>query len=360
MTPILAAVAAGLLAPEGASRLFPTPEEVAVQLRRLTTADELRDRESAARWFGRNGKARAVSATLPELERVVRSDAPQQVRGAALVSVAEIATAQGQRLPPIVFDALYDNEEVGVYVGPMILSKHKPLPPYAVEAVARFAGSVSARHREDGLFLLAAYAPNAPETLRLARAAIDDPHGWVRHAGHICVFRLTGKFDDFFRYVMRFQALSTERPELRPDASEDEKREQARWNLSVIGLAVQMMEWTEDRPGDVRDALVKALADKDPKVRWAAAGQVGRLAQALAGTPPPGPTTGKPPEPEFPWLKSPRQPDPKKQWDGMKLIVGAAAVRNGLDELAAKEANEKVRERAVLARKQLAELDAKK
>src|SRR5262249_41022453 len=159
---------------------------------------------------------------------VVRSDAQHPVRGAALVSVAEVATAQGQRLPPIVFDALYDHEEVGMYVGPMILVKHKPLPPYAVDAIAKFAGSVNPRHREDGLFLLTEYAPKSPETLRLARAAIDDPHGWVRHAGHLCVFRLTGKLDDFYRYVMWFQAQYAERPELRPDATEDEKREQSR------------------------------------------------------------------------------------------------------------------------------------
>src|SRR5262245_44530270 len=144
MTPILAAVAAGLLAPEGASRLFPTPQEVAVQLRRLTDENtDYRERESAARWFGRNGKAHAVAAVVPELERVVRSDAPHQVRGAALVAVADIATDQGQRLPPIVFNALYDHEEVGMYVGPMILAKHKPLPPYAVEPIVKFADSVN-------------------------------------------------------------------------------------------------------------------------------------------------------------------------------------------------------------------------
>jgi hypothetical protein len=325
----------------------------------MTTAEELADRRSAAWWFGRHPRAAAVLAALPDLERVAGGTDDPQVRGNAIVSVAAVAAAHGRPVPRVVLDALYD-DDLRPYASVLGLPSFKPFPPDAVKALVKYATSGKTEHREDGLFLLAHLAPKEPEALKVLRAATSDREFWVRHAAHLSLFNATGKFDDFFRYVLRFQAEYTDLPELKKDAAEEETRERVKWNLTLIGLAMRLAEWAEDRPGEMRDAIVKGLADEDPKVRRSAAAMVGRFAAALA-TKPPEPPAGTPgfPELDVPGFTPPRRIDPKKQRDGMAVVVTAPGLRDRLKELADKDPDRKVRGEAGLAASRLEQMEKK-
>jgi hypothetical protein len=64
-------------------------------------------------------------------------------------------------------------------------------------------------------------------------------------------------------------------------------------------------------------------------------------------------------EPDIPGVKPPRRSDPQKQREGMASIVGAAALRERLKGVAARDPDRKVREEATLAVRRVEQVEKK-
>lgn len=339
-----------------AGRLQVSPDEVAVQLRALTAGAE-DDRVAAIKWVLRHYKATALLPALPQLEAAARGDGPGEVRGMAVLAAGKIAHTHGRPCPPVVFDLLGD-EDAGPYASMLALPLFDPLPPEGVAALVKYATGPNPRHREGGTFLLAEHARHSPEAVKVIRAAREDKDFWVRHAGHLGVFRVTDKLDDLLPYLLRFQAESWGKPELPPDAADAEKAERARRNLSVLWSAWRLASWTETRPADVRDTLLALLGDQDKNARHDAAEFVGRLAKGLAdGGSVADPVAKLIPKPDGTgaW-----DLDPKKQRAGMAVVALAPGVRVRLKALSAKDPDEAVRSAADVALLYIAEAERKK
>jgi hypothetical protein len=325
-------------APQLAEAVTVTPERVAAELRRLDPKSPLRERKLAANWFDRHAARRPVISALPALEKSAKADPDAVVRGLSVLAVGRIAVAHGKPCPDVVFDALYDDGEYGGVrlLAEMALSRFKTLPPGSTEKLVRYATSPRREHRGHGLSLLATHAPRSFVTRKLLRAATADPDRRFRHNAFCSLFRATGNLDDFLAYILRFQSefVDREADRLLGLLKEDEE-EAGWWGVANLGMGLKLAEWAQDRPADLRDALVKAMAHPDAQVRRGAAACVGRIARAVR-------------EPNAPdaAVKSEQSPElgPVLQREGRAVV--AQAVRDRLADLAGTDPDPRVRSAA--------------
>jgi HEAT repeat protein len=342
--------AVGLMVAEAHDRLAVSPEQVAAQVRRLTEAKDSKEREKGAGWLGHYRKALAVLAALPEVERAAAKDPSGEVRSRAVTAAGRIADANGSPCPRVVLDALQD-EDTRLAAGLVLEELETPLSEADRRRVIEFVVAHNRPHRQNEVGLLAGPAVRSPEAIKVIRALTTDPDREVRHNAYCALFRVTDQLDEFVHHIMWVHAEWAEAPEPGPSASEDEKNAAIWLGMVNLGAARLLAEWTQNRPMELRAALLKVTRSEWPRIRRAAVRQFGRYAEALAEAP-----TAKPParadEPDpFPGY------DAKKQRAGMAAVVRDPAARARLKELAEKDPDDRVRNAADAALRKLAEIE---
>jgi hypothetical protein len=342
----------GLMVTEARDRLAVSPEQVAAQVRRLTESQDPKDREKGAGWLGHYRKAVAVLAVLPEVERAAAKDPSGDVRSRAVMTAARIADAHGKPCPRVVLDALRD-EDTRTAAGFVLDELKTPLGEADRRWVIEFVAAHNRPHRQNEVALLAAPAVRSPEALKVIRMLTTDPDRWVRHNAFCALFQVTNQLDDFLPHLMWLQAEWAQTREPAADAPEAEQTDYIGLHMNQLTAARFLAEWTQNRPAELRAALLKVTRSDSPRLQRAAVRQLGRYAEALAEDPaakPPARPDGRDPFPEY---------DAKKQRAGMATIVRDAATRARLKELSEKDPDERIREAADATLQKLAELDRK-
>jgi hypothetical protein len=253
----------------------PSDAEVKEQARQVEQNKDKAARLAAVKWFNQRSWSKNAALGIPALEHCIRKDSQMELRREAVQSLAMIAKRLGQPCPLVILEALLDREEEVRWQASADTVLFKTFAPGAVEVLFRCVRSEDDSMRADSLLLLARVAGKDRKVLDVIEKAKQDKTFQVRHAAYCAMFQANDKVDEFLGYMIRVQ----EDPEavLSPaeENSETWKRERAMRTLVLLGSAVRMIEWSDERPDDLAPALLKLLEDKSPVMRRGAARMIG-------------------------------------------------------------------------------------
>jgi HEAT repeat protein len=280
---IVVAVLAGQLPGE------PITEAMTQEKIRLLQHDDKAERLKAVKWFNAHSRAKNAALALSALERSAKGDKVMEVRREAVLALGLIAYNLKKPSPMVLFEALLDKEEEVRWQAQHCISLFKEHPPAAVDILTRCANSEDASFRSMAVLELARVAGKVKKVLDVIEKAKSDKLFQVRNNAHVAAFNATDRLEPFVVYLIRVREDAE--GVLSPAAGDSElrKQEMTLRNLMMISGAMQTIGWSEKRPDELAEILMKLLKDPSPTMRRGAAHVIGA---AVVKTEIPGPKHG--------------------------------------------------------------------
>src|SRR5262249_27221695 len=91
------------------------------------------------------------------------------------------------------------------------------------------------------------------------------------HSAHIALFRARDRLDEHLPYLIRVREDPASVLTPGPADAEVAKEERAQRNLFLLGIATQVIEWSESRADELAAGLMKLLDDRSVVMRRGAA-----------------------------------------------------------------------------------------
>jgi hypothetical protein len=239
------------------------------------------DRIAALKWIRGQKSTKEALDAIPKCETLA-NDAEPEVREAAFTTLAQICLKHKRPCPAVIAKAVRDPDDAarclaGAFVG--IFEKEQLTG--CVDLLLAACADDRADVRSTCVSLIAHAAPNDARVLAAIEKARKDKVFGVRMNAECA--RHTAKKDlaEFLNFIVRVRAEPEAVLDKLPADSEDAKRQQCQRNLFVLGSALRIIEWSEERPDELAAALVKLLDHKSPAMRSAAADLVGASARRV-------------------------------------------------------------------------------
>jgi hypothetical protein len=347
----------------------PSDDAVSEQVRRLEAKNDKAARLDALKWLNQNARHKNAALAIPALERCVRQDPEPEARREAVLDLGLIAKTLEKPCPVVICEALLDKVDEVRWQAAASAAPFKTFAPGSVEVLLRGGASEKAEVRSSTLLVLARAGGKDKKVLDVIEKAKQDQVFDVRHTAHCARFVATDKLDDFLPYLIRLREDPDSLFTPGPEDSETGKMERAQRNLIVLGSAMQMIAWSEDRADDFAAALLKLLDDKSAVTRRGAAKVIGAAAVKVEFLP------KKPdfasPDPVGGWANAvlpfvdleaaaKTKPEDPPQKSTVALRLEKLKVEEKLRALRDKDADRSVRDAARLALERLAAVNEKK
>jgi hypothetical protein len=213
------------------------------------------------------------TAAIPAVERCLRDPEPE-VRAAALNLRGSLAFHAKEDCPLLIVEALLDESDDVRYHAGNWIGAFDRFAPGGVEVLMRAAKSQSIQVRADVMHALGRSAGKDRNVLGLLKQATTDEAFEVRHTAHIALLNARDRLDDYLPFVI---AVREEREAVLAGVgpgSERWEKLSAHAQLAVLGSALQLARWSEDRPDELAEILLKLLDDRSPVMRRGSANLV--------------------------------------------------------------------------------------
>jgi hypothetical protein len=264
-------------APPAAIDRQPSEAAVQEQVRRLDRKKGKAERIDALKWLNGNSRTKHAGLAIPALEQCIHDDPAMEVRREAVLDLALIAKNRKSPCPVAVIEAMLDREEEVRWQASACAGLFKTFDRGSVDVLLRCSRSEDASLRSDSLILLVRAAGKDKRVVQAIEKAKQDKTFQVRHTAHCALFLANDRMEDFLRYIIHAREEPDAVLSPAPQDAEARKREQAMRNLFLLGSAMRMIEWSDERADELASVLVKLLADKSPVMRRGAANLVGAV-----------------------------------------------------------------------------------
>jgi hypothetical protein len=347
----------------------------AEQLRGLDPKNDKAVRLNTIRRINEVG-ARNAGLAVPALERCIRNDPEGEVRQRAVNALSSLAHRLKRPCPLAVAEALRDPVDLVRWEAAAWAGTFKSFAAGSAEALLRGVSADKADARSTCLLLLGRVAGNDPKAIDAMNKATKDKVFDVRHSAHIALFTAKNKLDEYLPYLIRFREDPASVLTPAPPDSKLAKQERAQRNMFLLGIAMQMMEWSETRADELAAVLMKLLGDKSALMRRGAANLIAASAVKvelaaprkgnpfdLAGTWKDGGSSAILPyiDPEAAAKEAKKTPPKKRpQKSKVALCLEKLKVEDRLRNLRNDDPDRSVREAARRALERLAALNEKK
>jgi hypothetical protein len=244
---------------------------LAERLRGLEAKNDKAQRLQTLDWLNQKVDEPNAPLVVAALERCLREDPEGEVRQRAVGALCHWANRLGRPCPLAVTQALSDSVDEVRWEAAAWAAVFKTFAPGSTEVLLRGVNSDRAELRSTSLLLLARAAGKDPKALDAMEKATNDKVFDVRHSAHLALFRARDRLDEHLPYLIRVR----EDPALvltpGPADTEIAKQERAQRNLFLLGIATQVIEWSESRADELAGVLMKLLDDKSAVMRRGAA-----------------------------------------------------------------------------------------
>jgi hypothetical protein len=213
---------------------------------------------------------------IPALEKCIREHANWAVRQEAVYALWRIAEVHKKPCPLVLVKAMLDDRELVRQSASIGASWFRSFEPQCVEVLLRCAESEHASVRSQALLSLARAAPKDKRVLAALEKGQKDERILVRHNTHVAIFHATDDLEQFLRYLVRLREDPEAMLAPRPKEKERRDRDEAHRWLSLIMATVLLGDWSEERPAELAEALMKCLDDKSHVMRRGACRMIAR------------------------------------------------------------------------------------
>jgi hypothetical protein len=252
------------------------------QLAKLTPEATKEDRVAVAKWLRANYKSSHAPKAIPALERLIQKGPEAEVRRQAAAALLMTVHQHDVECPLGLIQALRDPvDEVRWEAAVLGRPFKRKMAPGALDALIAAAKDERAEVRSTCLLLLAIAAGKDPNARVVIERAKQDKTFDVRHSAHCAWFTATDDLAEFLTYMIRVREEPDAVLNPLPEGSEEAKTQMCQRNLFVLGSAIRIIEWREERPDELAAALVKLLDHKSPAMRRGAADLVGASARKV-------------------------------------------------------------------------------
>jgi hypothetical protein len=219
-----------------------------------------------------------VLALIPILVSADEPPSDVEARRKVLRDLTTAARQLDKPCPLAVVEAMLDKEDFVRWEASNCAHLFKTFEPGCAEVLLRGADADNPNVRDFCLLLLARVAPKDNKALAAMQKAKKDPDFDVRHTAHCALFIATDKFDDFVHYLMRVREDPDSLFEPQKEGSEEWKLQRMRRNLILLGSWTKWVEWSDQRPVELAEVLLKLSDDPAPAMRRGAANLIGAVA----------------------------------------------------------------------------------
>jgi len=179
-------------------------------------------------------------------------------------------------------EALRDPAEFVRYEASMWAGQYKTrYAEGSVKLLIEAVGDKRAEVRSDCLYHLGSAGSKDPKALQAIENAKKDKVFDVRHVAYVAHFKLTNQLTDYLDYIIRLHEKPTPLLDVFPVDSEEAEVQQCQKNLIVLGIAIAIAGWSQDRPEELAMSLVKLLDHQSANIRRGAARLLGAAAQRV-------------------------------------------------------------------------------
>lgn len=238
-----------------------TDAALAEQLRSLDPKKDKAVRLNALQWINQKAGAKNAALAVPALERCIRDDPEGEVRQRAVAALSHLANRLGRPCPLAVTQALCDPVDLVRWEAAAWAGTFKGFAPGSAKVLLRGVTADKADVRSTCLLLLARAAGNDPKALDAMNKAKKDKVLDVRHSAHIALFIARNKLDEHLPYLIRVREDPESVLTPAPADSALAKLERAQRNLFLLGIAMQVIQWSETRADELAAVLTKLLGD---------------------------------------------------------------------------------------------------
>jgi hypothetical protein len=254
---------------------MPSDAAVMERARTLTDKSPKDERLDALKWLTVYARAKNATLAVPALERCIRTDPEPSLRKWAVDVLATIAKTQSAPCPLALVEAMFDKDEEVRTIASAWLTMFKTYADGSVAVLMRGAESDNELQRGSCLLFLAQIDGKNKQVLAVIEKRKNDKHFSVRHDAHIAEFRAT---DDLERFVIYHIRLLHDPDGALPKIDKDTevgKQEITYRNLARVGGAMQKIDWSESRPDQYAQVLLKVLKNSSPLLRRGAVRDIG-------------------------------------------------------------------------------------
>lgn len=327
----------------------PTQADFQAYASRLARSNSKSVRLDAVKWFNSHSRAKGAEAAIPALSKCIREDDDWDVRSKAVESLALIALDRKMPCPVVVVEAMLDADELVRAHANTYAGLFPQYAPGSIEVLLRCARSENRYVRADSLFHLARAGGKDKKILAVIESAQRDPTFWVRHSAHCALFTANDNLLEFLRYILRLSDDPQAGADPAKKDTEEGKRERETRNLSALGGSMRLIEWSEKRPDELANALLKLLDDPSPVLRRGSAKAIGMTVAKFETTK------------WSPYLLLPKEEKPAKkppQKSNVAIVLAKLNAERRLRALRDDDKEASVREAARVALERWAKLDS--
>jgi len=256
----------------------PSEAEVAQQLKRLDQKNKKTERLRALNWLSANARDKQAAVAIPAMEKSIRDDPEADVRQEAVNTLGQLTLRRKMPCPLIILEALHDPEDFVRYQADVSANLFKTFAPGAADVLFRGVTADNAELRSSSLRLLASVAGKDPKALAAMEKAKTDKVLDVRHTAHLALFRATNKLNEYLPYLIRIREDPASFLSPGPEDSELAKQERTYRNMILLGIGIQVIDWSETRADELAEVLFKLLKDESAVMRRGAARLIGAAA----------------------------------------------------------------------------------
>jgi hypothetical protein len=256
----------------------PTDAAFAEQIRHLDPKNDKATRLEALRWINANRARKNAALAVPALERCIREDPDGEVRGQAVLDLCLIVKRLAQPCPLVVLEALLDREDMVRYQAEACMPFFKTYTPGSVAVLLRGMRAENAEVRSSILLILARAAGADRKALDAMEQAKQDKVFDVRHSAHRALFIAHDKLEGHLPYLIRLREDPALMLSPGPEDAELGRQERARRNLILLGITLDVIEWSDTRADELAAVLMKLLKDESALMRRGAANLIGAAA----------------------------------------------------------------------------------
>jgi HEAT repeat protein len=268
-------------AASGQAQQPPTDAEFTEHIQRLDPKHEKAARLEALTWLRIHSDAKHAAQALTALEKCVRDDPESEVRQRAVTDLCHLAKRLNQPCPLAAIEALLDHEDLVRYHAIACMPFFKTYAPGSVDVLLRGVQAENADVRSSCLYILARAGAKDTKAHEAMEKAKQDKVLDVRHSAHVALFIARDKLDEHLPYLIRLREDPTFMLSPVPEKSELGKKEREYRNLVLIGIAVNVLDWSDTRADELADVLMKLLKHESPLQRRGAAKLIGMTAVQL-------------------------------------------------------------------------------